>query len=125
MADHAAWAVGFARQAQADFQTFEKLKSMRVPECHKLQFLLDWTSTPSELLLQHAGPTTLKLILEAIERLLKWVCDHLCPKGLKAFSIQGVAETGKTRTRVTLPREGSMSWAQERKKGQGLGWRTG
>jgi hypothetical protein len=39
MADHAAWAVGYARQAQADFQTFEKLQMMPVPECHKLQFL--------------------------------------------------------------------------------------
>jgi hypothetical protein len=39
MADHAAWAVGYARQAQADFQTFEKLQAMPVPECHKLQFL--------------------------------------------------------------------------------------
>jgi hypothetical protein len=39
MADHAAWAVGYARQSQADFQTFEKLQPMSVPECHKLQFL--------------------------------------------------------------------------------------
>ena len=39
MADHAAWACGFARQAQADFQTFERLQAMPVPECHKLQFL--------------------------------------------------------------------------------------
>ena len=39
MADHAAWAVGYARQAQADFQTFEKFQAMTVPECHKLQFL--------------------------------------------------------------------------------------
>jgi len=167
MADHAAWAVGYARQAQADFQTFEKLQSMPVPECHKLQFLqmaceklvkahlclgkadpsdlqtshayvagtlpvvlrqqaafinyggpaarktlqrakllsseidvlapavtrdrrrpdnceypwedasdelhvpLDWTFTPSELLLQHAGRTALKLIVGAIERLVE------------------------------------------------------
>jgi len=39
MADHAAWAVGYARQAQADFQTVEKLQAVSVPECHKLQFL--------------------------------------------------------------------------------------
>jgi hypothetical protein len=39
MADHASWARGYARQAQADFQTFEKLQAMPVPECHKLQFL--------------------------------------------------------------------------------------
>ena len=39
MADHAAWAIGYARQAQADFQTFEKFQAMTVPECHKLQFL--------------------------------------------------------------------------------------
>ena len=39
MADHAAWAVGYARQAQADFQTFEEFQAMTVPECHKLQFL--------------------------------------------------------------------------------------
>lgn len=167
MTDHAAWAIGYARQAQADFQTFEKLQAMTVPECHKLQFLqmaceklvkahlcagrtdpadlqashayvagtlpvvlrqqarfinyegpaarttlrrarllaseidvlapavtrngqrpdnceypwedararlhvpLDWTFTPSELLVQHAGRTALKLIVGAIDRLLE------------------------------------------------------
>ena len=82
MADHAAWAVGYARQSQADFQTFEKLQPMSVPECHKLQFLqmaceklvkshLDWTFTPSDLLLQHAGRTALKLIGGAIDRLVE------------------------------------------------------
>jgi hypothetical protein len=166
MADHAAWARGYARQAQADFQTFERLQAMPVPECHKLQFLqmaceklvkahlcegrtdpaglqashayvantlpvvlrqqarfmnyegpaarstlqrarllaseidvlspavvrngqrpdnceypwedaaadlhvpLDWTFTPSQLLLHHAGRTALKLIIGAIDRLL-------------------------------------------------------
>jgi hypothetical protein len=109
MADHAAWAVGYARQSQADFQTFEKLQPMSVPECHKLQFLqmaceklvkshlcagksdpadlhnceypwedgaaklhvpVDWTFTPSDLLLQHAGRTALKLIGGAIDRLV-------------------------------------------------------
>ena len=39
MAGKAAWAVGYARQAQADFQTFEKLQFMPVPEFHELQFL--------------------------------------------------------------------------------------
>ena len=39
MADAAAWSVGYAREAKADFETFEKLQSMPVPECHKLQFL--------------------------------------------------------------------------------------
>ena len=39
MADHSAWSVGYARQAQADFATFETLQVMPVPECHKLQFL--------------------------------------------------------------------------------------
>jgi hypothetical protein len=28
MADHAAWAVAYASQAQADFQTFEKLQTL-------------------------------------------------------------------------------------------------
>jgi hypothetical protein len=32
---------------------------------------LDWTFTPSELLLEHAGRTALKLILGAIERLVE------------------------------------------------------
>lgn len=39
MADSAAWSIGYARQARADFSTFEKLQSLPVPECHKLQFL--------------------------------------------------------------------------------------
>ncbi len=167
MADHAAWAVGYARQARADFRTFEKLQAMPVPECQKLQFLqmaceklvkahlcagradpadlqtshayvagtlpvvlrqqaaflnfggaaarttlqrskllsseiealapavtrdgrrpdnceypwedagaelhvpLDWTFNPSELLVQHAGRTALKLIVGAIDRLVE------------------------------------------------------
>jgi hypothetical protein len=72
MADHAAWAIGYARQAQADFQTFEKLQAMTVPECHKLQFVqMASTFTPSQLLVQHAGRTALKLIVGAIDRLLE------------------------------------------------------
>ena len=39
MADPAAWSIGYARQAKADFETFEKLQLMSVPECHKLIFL--------------------------------------------------------------------------------------
>ena len=39
MADHTAWAVGYARQARVDFRTFEKLQETSAPECHKLQFL--------------------------------------------------------------------------------------
>lgn len=39
MADHAAWAVAYARQARADFETYDKLQDLPVPECHKLQFL--------------------------------------------------------------------------------------
>lgn len=35
-----AWANGYARQAQADFETWEKLRAIdSVPECHKLLFL--------------------------------------------------------------------------------------
>jgi len=39
MATSAGWAKDFARQADADFQTFEKMQTLDVPECHKLQFL--------------------------------------------------------------------------------------
>ncbi len=39
MATSAEWAEGFARQANADFKTFEMMQTLVVPECHKLQFL--------------------------------------------------------------------------------------
>jgi hypothetical protein len=39
MADRTAWAIGYARQAQADFRSFENLQAIPGPECHKLQFL--------------------------------------------------------------------------------------
>jgi len=33
------WSVAYARQAAADFETFEFMQGQPVPECHKLQFL--------------------------------------------------------------------------------------
>jgi len=39
MATPAEWATGYARQALADCRTFDLLQTLRVPECHKLQFL--------------------------------------------------------------------------------------
>jgi hypothetical protein len=39
MATSAQWANGYARQADADFRTFEKTQDISVPECHKLLFL--------------------------------------------------------------------------------------
>ena len=39
MATGAAWAKGYARQADADFKTFEVLLPLAVPTCHKLLFL--------------------------------------------------------------------------------------
>ncbi len=39
MADHAAWAVAYARQARADFETYDQLRDWPIPECHKRQFL--------------------------------------------------------------------------------------
>jgi hypothetical protein len=39
MADNAAWARGYARQALADFGRFQDLQASDAPECHKLQFL--------------------------------------------------------------------------------------
>jgi hypothetical protein len=39
MATSAEWATAYARQADADFATFEALQSLPIPQCHKLQFL--------------------------------------------------------------------------------------
>ena len=39
MATSAEWAMGYARQADADFKTFEAIQSLEVPPCHMLQFL--------------------------------------------------------------------------------------
>jgi hypothetical protein len=39
MATSAEWATGYARQADADFTTFEALQSLTIPQCHQLQFL--------------------------------------------------------------------------------------
>lgn len=33
------WAAAYARQADADFQTFQKLQDLPVPDCHRLLFL--------------------------------------------------------------------------------------
>lgn len=39
MAEGTQWAVAYARQADADFQTFQRLQDLPVPECHRLLFL--------------------------------------------------------------------------------------
>jgi hypothetical protein len=39
MATSAEWAEAYARQADADFKTFEKLQPLPIPTCHQLQFL--------------------------------------------------------------------------------------
>lgn len=39
MATSDEWASAYARQADADFTTFETLQSLPLPQCHKLQFL--------------------------------------------------------------------------------------
>jgi len=39
MATAAEWCRGYARQADADFQTFSALRPLPVPECHKLKYL--------------------------------------------------------------------------------------
>jgi hypothetical protein len=39
MPTNAEWATAYARQADADFKTFETIQSLLIPECHKLQFL--------------------------------------------------------------------------------------
>jgi hypothetical protein len=33
------WSVAYARQADADLETFQKLQGLEVPQCHKAQFL--------------------------------------------------------------------------------------
>jgi hypothetical protein len=33
------WSLAYARQASADFNTFDLIQSLDVPDCHKLQFL--------------------------------------------------------------------------------------
>jgi hypothetical protein len=39
MATSAGWSAAYARQADADFTTYEELQSLSIPPCHKLQFL--------------------------------------------------------------------------------------
>ncbi len=39
MATNADWAAAYARQAKADFATYNAIKTLDIPECHKLQFL--------------------------------------------------------------------------------------
>src|SRR5438034_7963754 len=62
MATQAEWSRGYARQADADFNTFEALQALGIPECHKLQFLQ-----------------------MACEKLVK---AHLCGKGTDPASLQ-------------------------------------
>ena len=39
MATQTEWVTGYARQADADYRTFELHQKLSIPECHKLQFL--------------------------------------------------------------------------------------
>lgn len=39
MATDREWSKAFARQAAADFETFQLLQGQKVPDCHRLQFL--------------------------------------------------------------------------------------
>ena len=39
MATSAQWASGYARQAEADFTTYEEAQDFPIPECHRLLFL--------------------------------------------------------------------------------------
>jgi hypothetical protein len=39
MATSAEWANAYARQAAADFETFQLIQDLPVPQCHKLQYL--------------------------------------------------------------------------------------
>jgi hypothetical protein len=63
MATAAEWSTGYARQADADFKTFEALQPLPVPECHKLHFLQ-----------------------MACEKLVK---AHLCSSGTDPAQLQG------------------------------------
>jgi hypothetical protein len=62
METHTAWAHAYARQADADFQTFERLQPLAVPACHKRQFLQ-----------------------MACEKLVK---SHLCGQGTDPVTVQ-------------------------------------
>jgi hypothetical protein len=39
MATNAEWATAYARQADADLETFQLIQDLPVPQCHKLQYL--------------------------------------------------------------------------------------
>jgi hypothetical protein len=62
MATNAEWATAYARQAAADFETFQLIQDLPVPLCHKLQYLQ-----------------------MACEKLVK---AHLCGVGTKAVDLR-------------------------------------
>lgn len=62
MATDAEWSLACARQADADFCTFQLLQTLSVPECHRLQFLQ-----------------------MACEKLVK---AHLCGSGMSSATMQ-------------------------------------
>ncbi len=62
MASVKQWSVGYARQAEVDFQTFQRIQASSIPSCHKLQFLQ-----------------------MACEKLVK---SHLCGEGIDPRSLQ-------------------------------------
>jgi hypothetical protein len=73
MATAVEWSNGYARQARADFETFELVQPLAVPDCHKLQFLQ-----------------------MACEKLVK---AHLCGTGTDPAALQ----SSHTRVAGTLP----------------------
>jgi len=62
MATSAEWGAAYARQADADFRTFQAVQPLRIPHCHKLQFLQ-----------------------VACEKLVK---AHLCGEGINPATLQ-------------------------------------
>ena len=82
MASPAQWAKGYARQAHADFQSWQSIESNEVVHpCHRMLFEypweddaqalhspLDWAFSPLHLLRGPFGPTFVKVLRLAINR---------------------------------------------------------
>lgn len=94
MATGVEWSLGYARQAYADFTTFEAIQDMPIPQCHQLQFLQ-----------------------MACEKLVK---SHLCGEGANPAKLQTSHAYVAKSLPVVLRQQASYSNFRGRKAQQAL-----
>ena len=110
------WSVGYARQASADFNTFDLMQELDVPDCHKLQFL---QMACEKLAKAHrCGTGTLP---EALQSSHAQVAAHL-PVVLRQQAV--FVNFGGPQAREVLARASTLAQGDRIARSGGQAWRT-